>query len=55
MGRPPVDTEPTTVRIERTMITGIDDWRRRQQDMPTRPMAIRRLIAAALRQEGAKQ
>jgi hypothetical protein len=37
------------VRLSNDLRTDIDDWRRRQQDLPTRSEAIRRLGAAALR------
>jgi len=48
-GRPPVDTEPVNVRLPRDSITALDDWRRQQPDLPTRPEAVRRLIDEALR------
>lgn len=34
------------------MVTQIDDWRRRQQNLPDRNEAIRRLLALALEAEG---
>jgi hypothetical protein len=48
MGRPPVDTEPVTIRMSRDMIKAIDDYRRTQEDLPTRPEVIRRVLAAWL-------
>jgi hypothetical protein len=48
-GRPTVDTEAVNVRMERSAISAVDDWRRSQPDVPTRPEAIRRLIEAGLR------
>ena len=33
------------------MIRAIDEWRRRQPDLPTRSEAIRRLIEIALREQ----
>jgi hypothetical protein len=48
MGRPPSDTEPVTVRVERVTLKALDDWRRQQADLPTRPEAIRRLIELGL-------
>lgn len=48
MGRPPVDTEPVTIRMSRDMIRAIDDYRRTQEDLPTRPEVIRRVLAAWL-------
>lgn len=49
MGRPTVDSEPVTVRIERQRLAVLDEWRRAQPDLPSRPEAIRRLIALGLR------
>lgn len=49
MGRPPVDTEAVTLRLPRTMIQVLDDRRREEPDLPTRPEMIRRLLAEALR------
>lgn len=48
MGRPPVDTEPVTIRMSRDMIKAIDDYRRTQEDLPSRPEVIRRVLAAWL-------
>jgi hypothetical protein len=48
-GRPAVDTEALTLRLPRAMIGTIDDYRRRLDDLPSRPEAIRRLLAAALK------
>jgi hypothetical protein len=43
-GRPAVDSEAVNVRMERPQLAALDDWRRAQPDLPTRPEAIRRLI-----------
>lgn len=48
IGRPPVDTEPVTVRLPRHMLDAIDAFRRAEDDLPTRPEAIRRLVESAL-------
>lgn len=48
MGRPTVDSEAVTVRLLREMITQIDNWRREQPDIPTRPEAMRRLVLLGL-------
>lgn len=45
MGRPVADTEPVMIRMTRDMIKAIDDYRRTQDDLPTRPEVIRRVIA----------
>lgn len=47
-GRPRTDTEQVTVRLPRDMLDRLDDWRRAQPDLPTRPEAIRRLLAGLL-------
>ncbi|UNC15611.1 CopG family transcriptional regulator [Acidiphilium multivorum] len=50
-GRPPVDSEAVTVRMERPQIARLDDWRRNQSDLPTRPEAVRRLLDKAMGSE----
>jgi hypothetical protein len=47
-GRPPADTSPVMVRFPAGQLTAIDEWRRREHDLPTRPEAIRRLVDQAL-------
>jgi len=49
MGRPPVDSEAVNVRITRDALQIIDDWRRKQDDLPGRPEAIRRLVELGLK------
>ena len=44
-----MDSEAVNVRMERPQLILLDDWRRVQADMPTRPEAMRRLIDLALR------
>lgn len=48
-GRPKVSTTPLMVRVEPVLLSQLDDWRRREDDLPTRPEAIRRLIEAGLK------
>jgi hypothetical protein len=48
-GRPPVDTEPVNLRLPRDLIAALDDFRRQQGDVPTRPEAIRRVLAEQFR------
>lgn len=48
MGRPPVDSEAVKVRLLRRNLIRLDNWRRRQPDIPSRPEAIRRLTALAI-------
>jgi hypothetical protein len=52
IGRPSVDSEAVNVRITRDALQTIDDWRRKQEDLPGRPEAIRRLIELGLRAKG---
>ncbi|MGY3111105.1 MULTISPECIES: hypothetical protein [unclassified Bradyrhizobium] len=37
------------VRIQPEMAKEIDDWRRKQEDLPGRPEAIRRLVELGLK------
>lgn len=41
--------DPVMVRIQPDMAKALDDWRRRQDDLPGRPEAIRRLVEQALK------
>ena len=45
IGRPRSDTEAITLRLPRELIEQLDDLRRDQKDIPTRPEMIRRLLA----------
>lgn len=49
-GRPPVDTEPVTVRLPRDLLNAIEAYRREQDVIPTRPEAIRQLLVEQLRE-----
>jgi hypothetical protein len=57
MGRPATDTESLNVRVARSLLRELDNWRRTQEDLPTRPEAIRRLLMShpELRPQAAKQ
>jgi len=48
-GRPPVESEAITVRMAVTALHDLDDWRRKQDDLPGRPEAIRRLCELGLK------
>jgi hypothetical protein len=37
------------IRIQPDMAKELDDWRRKQDDLPSRPEAVRRLIALGLK------
>ena len=36
------------IRLPSHTLKAIDDWRRKEEDLPTRPEAIRRILAAVL-------
>lgn len=46
--RAAVTGDPVLVRLQPGMAKQVDDWRRKQEDLPGRPEAIRRLVEAAL-------
>lgn len=48
-GRPKTDTEPLTLRLPRQMIDILDDLRRQEKDIPSRPEMIRRILVKQLR------
>ena len=47
--RAAVTGEPVMVRIQPDMAKQLDDWRRKQEDLPGRPEAIRRLVELGLK------
>ncbi|AYF00894.1 hypothetical protein PY32053_01248 [Paracoccus yeei] len=62
MGRPPADTEPVTIRMDRELLKAIDEYRRNQEDLPSRPEVVRRVmtnwlkdIAAEMPEAGASR
>ncbi|MEQ8255233.1 MAG: ribbon-helix-helix protein, CopG family [Marinovum algicola] len=50
-GRPKTDTSAVTLRLHADMLQAIDDIRREEVDVPTRPEMIRRIIADWLDQK----
>jgi hypothetical protein len=40
------------VRVDPAFLKLIDEWRRKQDDLPTRPEAIRRLVELGLKSKG---
>jgi len=48
MGRPTIDSEAINLRLPRVMIQAIDDRRKLEVDLPTRPEMIRRLLNEVL-------
>ncbi|NIY99026.1 MAG: ribbon-helix-helix protein, CopG family [Oceanospirillaceae bacterium] len=57
MAPPKKDTEALTLRLPREMIDAIDDRRRREADVPTRPEMIRRALVQwlSMTDDAAKQ
>ncbi len=51
MGRPKTETKGVMVRISEDMLQSIDDVRRNEADVPTRPEMIRRILAEWLEQK----
>lgn len=47
-GRPKVDTEPVMVRLPSALLVVVDEFRRDQQNIPSRPEAIRLLLKGQL-------
>jgi hypothetical protein len=41
--------DPVLVRVQPDMAKQLDDWRRKQDDLPGRPEAIRRLVEIGLK------
>lgn len=48
MGRPRLDTVPVLIRMPQEMLDFLDEYRRAEPDIPTRPEAARRLLALAM-------
>lgn len=44
MGRPKVDTQAVMLRLHRDVVKQIDNVRKEEEDLPTRPEMIRRII-----------
>ena len=54
MAPPKKDTEALTLRLPRALIDAIDDRRRVESDLPTRPEMIRRALVEWLEMTSAK-
>jgi metal-responsive CopG/Arc/MetJ family transcriptional regulator len=52
IGRPRTDTEAITLRLSRDVIQEIDAVRRDEEDIPTRPEMIRRMLQDWLEKKG---
>jgi metal-responsive CopG/Arc/MetJ family transcriptional regulator len=45
-------TERLQMRVSPEFIKSVDNWRRKQEDLPSRSEAIRRLVEQALKAKG---
>jgi hypothetical protein len=52
--RPKGTGEPVLVRLQPGLAGSLDAWRRKQDDLPTRAAAIRRLVEQALSNNNAE-
>lgn len=52
IGRPTVDTEAVTLRLPREILDAIEEYRRKQNDIPTRQEAIRVMLQGWLKDKG---
>jgi hypothetical protein len=50
--RPPETGEPVLVRMQAKPLAALDEWRRKQDDLPSRAEAMRRLVEQALKGRG---
>jgi hypothetical protein len=48
MTKQQTDSIPVNARYPAALIRALDDWRREQPDLPTRAVAIRRILAEHL-------
>ncbi|MCX7567155.1 hypothetical protein OS189_12450 [Sulfitobacter sp. F26169L] len=55
IGRPKTASKPVMIRMETEMIDDIDAYRRTLEDIPTRPEAMRRILASFLENWKAEQ
>lgn len=51
MGRPPgrIQDRPFQMRVTEDFLRMLDDWRRKQPDLPSRAESIRRLVEQAVK------
>jgi hypothetical protein len=47
-----VETKQLALRAPISWVRTLDDWRRQQPDLPTRPEAMRRLVELGLKVKG---
>ncbi len=54
-GRPKANTQPLMVRMPTALIEALDDVRRQEEDIPTRPELVRRIVEEWIARRGADQ
>ncbi len=54
IGRPRTETEAVTLRLPKDVIVQIDEFRRSEDDIPTRPEMIRRILLSWIEQNSKK-
>jgi hypothetical protein len=47
----PDESTPVLVRLKPAELKIVDDWRRKQEDLPSRPEAIRRLVELGVKKK----
>ena len=50
-----METERFQMRVDKSFIEKIDEWRRTQKDLPTRSEAIRRLVEIGLGKKSSRK
>ncbi len=54
IGRPRTETEAVTLRLPKNVIAQLDEFRRSEDDIPTRPEMIRRILQSWIEQNAKK-
>ncbi len=54
-GRPKANTQPLMVRMPTALIEALDDVRRQEEDIPTRPELVRRIVEEWIARRGTDQ
>ena len=54
IGRPRTETEAVTLRLPKNVIAQLDEFRRSEDDIPTRPEMIRRILQSWIEQNSKK-
>ena len=54
IGRPRTETEAVTLRLPKNVVAQLDEFRRSEDDIPTRPEMIRRILQSWIEQNAKK-